>query len=415
MNIALITVEYVVDRSGAGGLANYTHRIAIALKQTGHKAVVIYCPWIKEYPENKVIEHEGISIHIAKPAFHPLFLLVTLCALFLRPLDLILRKFGLERYATSSEFFTQLVRYLMFSYGARKKAGELRETMGLDVCQYTNLFGLGILADKRSLISCRLSSHPDLWAPFGMPTSQAERLLQNIAIRRANMLIAPSNYVGKYVKQLYRKPVSIIPSPFLYRKVNCPLPCQQSDNGYGLYFGTLAEWKGIRYLVNALKIVFHQHPEFIFYFAGRDLGQIDTTPPSEYIRKELAGYLNNIKLLDNQDQDSLHTLIKNSMFCCFPTLADNFPNVVLDAMSAEKCIISTYGRGVDEQIINGESGILVAPESEHELSDAILKVIHMPAEERRQYGRKARERLEQFSPHACASQLVETYRQYLLD
>jgi len=409
-----VTNEYVIDGSGAGGLANYTYRIARALRDLGHNPFVVYCPWYKHYCGNEVLLHDGISVYIANPRFHKSLTGLVFASRLLNKGKRLQQLLHIKWPQKAANTLDELIRYFMYSYGARKKVAELQAEIGIDVCQFTHLYGLSAFSDKRVPTVCRLSSHPDLWQKFGFNTSTAEQIAQNIGIRRSQMLIAPSSFVGDYVRKKYDKIVHILPSPYLMRRDQAYI-ATQDEGGYGLYFGSLAEWKGIRILVKALKAVFSHKPKFRFLFIGRNLGFIDGKTPSEFIEQELKAYRKNIEILGNQKQDSLYKYISDSSFCCFPTLADNFPNVVLDAMSASKCIISTYGRGVDEQIINGESGILVAPESEHELSDAILKVINMPAEERRQYGRKARERLELFSPQACASQLVETYRHYLLN
>ena len=414
MNIAFVVNEYVIDGSGAGGLANYTYRIAKALQHSDHKPLIIYCPWYKQYLDDEVITHDGIAVYIANPRWHKsLFILVLVSRLLKKGIRLqrLLHIVFLEKIASTLDGLT---RYFMYSYGARRKISELQSKTGIDVCQFTHLYGLGALSDTRIPTVCRLSSHPDLWGKFGLNTSRAEQIAQNIAIRRARLLIAPSSFVGNHVEGKYGKKVLFLPSPYLLRPEESSIS-NQDDGGYGLYFGSLAEWKGIRVLVKALKDVFKLNPEFKFFFIGRNLGSIESKPPSGFIEDELKAFNANFTVLDNQTQESLRKYIDDSLFCCFPTLADNFPNVVLDAMSASKCIISTHGRGVDEQIIDGESGILVAPESEHELADAIVKVINMPDDQRRQYGRKARERLEFFSPQACASQLVETYKQYLLN
>jgi glycosyltransferase involved in cell wall biosynthesis len=214
---------------------------------------------------------------------------------------------------------------------------------------------------------------------------------------------------------IYHKDVSILPSPYLEIEASDTNVNKQESSGYGLYFGSLAEWKGIRILVEALKTVIKAKPKFRFLFIGRDLGTIDNCIPSEYIANQLCDHMKNVKIIGNQNQRSLYRFIHGSLFCCFPTLADNFPNAVLDAMSCSKCIISTRGRGVDEQIIDGESGILVAPESTLELSAAIIDVINMTSEERDTYGRKAKDSLERFSPRVCAAQLVEAYKQIIAE
>jgi glycosyltransferase involved in cell wall biosynthesis len=61
-----------------------------------------------------------------------------------------------------------------------------------------------------------------------------------------------------------------------------------------------------------------------------------------------------------------------------PSLLEGFPMVTLEAMAMAKPIIATYIDGLREQIIDGESGILLPPEDPNALTSSIVKLLNDP-------------------------------------
>jgi glycosyltransferase involved in cell wall biosynthesis len=59
-----------------------------------------------------------------------------------------------------------------------------------------------------------------------------------------------------------------------------------------------------------------------------------------------------------------------------PSLADNFPNTVIESLLLGVPVIGTYGSSIDEMVKNNVTGLLVEKNSEQELAEAILAVWH---------------------------------------
>ena len=60
-----------------------------------------------------------------------------------------------------------------------------------------------------------------------------------------------------------------------------------------------------------------------------------------------------------------------------PSIADeDFPNVVLEAMALGKPVIASSIAGIPEQIIDGETGLLLPPNNVHQLEVAIMNLSH---------------------------------------
>ena len=68
-------------------------------------------------------------------------------------------------------------------------------------------------------------------------------------------------------------------------------------------------------------------------------------------------------------------LLNASDYAVLPSIEkEDFPNVVLEAMSLGKPVIGTEIAGIPEQIENGISGLVVKPRNSEELENAILRL-----------------------------------------
>ncbi|MEZ0256605.1 MAG: glycosyltransferase, partial [Chthoniobacter sp.] len=76
-----------------------------------------------------------------------------------------------------------------------------------------------------------------------------------------------------------------------------------------------------------------------------------------------------------------------------PTLADNFPYTVLEAMACGKPVVASRFGGIPEQVIEGETGWLFPPGNPQAMAEAICRVIGDPAQAA-EMGAAGRKRVE---------------------
>jgi glycosyltransferase involved in cell wall biosynthesis len=93
--------------------------------------------------------------------------------------------------------------------------------------------------------------------------------------------------------------------------------------------------------------------------------------------------------LDNDDP-RLSELFAGSSIFVFPSEAENFPTVLLEAMDAGMAIVTTNVKGCPEVV--GDTGLTVPPRSPEALREAVTGLIADPAR-RQELGRAARRRL----------------------
>jgi glycosyltransferase involved in cell wall biosynthesis len=90
-----------------------------------------------------------------------------------------------------------------------------------------------------------------------------------------------------------------------------------------------------------------------------------------------------------------------------PTLADNLPYTVLEAMAVEIPVVASNVGGIPEQVVDGETGILIPPSNPLAIGNAILEILLDPTRAR-MMGLNGRRRVEKmFSMH----QFVGSYEQ----
>jgi len=92
---------------------------------------------------------------------------------------------------------------------------------------------------------------------------------------------------------------------------------------------------------------------------------------------------------------------------------DGLPNVLMEAQSMGLCCLSTKVSAIPELILDGETGILVAPGSPEELTSALTRLIKAP-QERHRLGLAAAKRVRsEFSTDPGLDRLAEKFRKVL--
>lgn len=141
------------------------------------------------------------------------------------------------------------------------------------------------------------------------------------------------------------------------------------------YLGSLEQRKGVLILAAAFNKVKKIVPEAHINFIGRDTKRNDRNiSTKEYIlqiieEKEGCTFQNHIP------NSEVSRYIKKSNLLVFPSIFENFPYVVLEAMKCGKAIIGSANGGIKEMFEDKVSGLLYTPPNIDELSYLMCKVI----------------------------------------
>ena len=154
--------------------------------------------------------------------------------------------------------------------------------------------------------------------------------------------------------------------------------------------GRLHRQKGHRYLLEASRKVVAEFPDAVFLIAGYGplRGRLEAMA-----RK--AGLAEKVRFLGYR-RDVPRILAALDIFV-LPSLWEGMSNALLEAMAAAKPVVATKIDGNVEQVLHGETGLLVEPEDADALAEALLELCRDP-DKAREMGRRGRERVEKVFP-----------------
>lgn len=173
--------------------------------------------------------------------------------------------------------------------------------------------------------------------------------------------------------------------------------------------GSLEARKGHRFLVEAFGCALSQDPGL------RATVVIDGEGPERSRLERRIGDLglgNRVRIIP--PERNIWNLYAASDIVVLPSVShEDFPNVVLEAMANSKPVIASAVAGVPEQVVDGETGILVGPGEPEELASAMTRLIRSP-ELRQRLGAAGRRRFERnFTAERAARRYFDLYRSLL--
>jgi glycosyltransferase involved in cell wall biosynthesis len=87
------------------------------------------------------------------------------------------------------------------------------------------------------------------------------------------------------------------------------------------------------------------------------------------------GVLDAVRFTGVLDRDAMAVLYRSATVCLNPSLIDNAPNALLEAMASGVPIVSTNVGGVPFLVEDGKSALLVAPQDPQAMASALLLVL----------------------------------------
>lgn len=170
---------------------------------------------------------------------------------------------------------------------------------------------------------------------------------------------------------------------------------------YILYFGRLSPEKGIKYLIQVMKLL----PKIKLIIAGRGSQEQEL----RMMNQELGN--KNVEFVGFQEGARLKKLIAGSRFTILPSVwFENSPNSILESYACGKPVLGSRIGGIPEILHNMVNGIFFEPGNEDDLADKIDTLWNNPALCKK-LGKNAREYVEKnFGPEEHYECLMDIYK-----
>lgn len=176
------------------------------------------------------------------------------------------------------------------------------------------------------------------------------------------------------------------------------------DQPHILFLGELGTRKGVDVLVPALRILADRGRRFRATLAGN--GEVEETRATI----EAQGLADRVAVPGWTDRTATRALLADADIFTLPSRAENQPVSILEAMAASLPVVSTRVDAIPDQVVEGQTGYLIAPSDSDALADA-LDALLADGEAARAMGEAGRARYEQeFEIGVCGSRMATLYR-----
>ncbi|MBP0014249.1 MAG: glycosyltransferase family 4 protein [Roseofilum sp. SBFL] len=170
-----------------------------------------------------------------------------------------------------------------------------------------------------------------------------------------------------------------------------------------LFVGQLIERKNMQRFLGELIKWTENHPERSLEFwlvgDGSERSPLETQPVPENLH---------LKFFGNIAYDQLPELYAQAGMFVFPTLADEWGQVVNEAMASGLPILGSLGsQAVEELCTEGKTGWVFQPDRPSEIYQAIDRALSTSPETLEQMRIQSRKRIESMTPEFVASKFVE--------
>ncbi|MDA0746918.1 MAG: glycosyltransferase [bacterium] len=173
-----------------------------------------------------------------------------------------------------------------------------------------------------------------------------------------------------------------------------------------LFVGRLEPYKGIEFLLQALKQIHADHPVQLRIVGDGSLrNQLPETARA-------LGINHCTEFIGPVPAESMPNIYQEADLFVLPALVEGMPNVILEAMAAGLPVLATQIPGSEELVLPGRTGLLVPPADPHTLADSLVQLLSNP-NLREQMGHAARQDAESRSWTQVARTYLRLYQQIL--
>ncbi len=341
LTVGLITSEYPHPKvKHAAGIATSIKNLAVTLVKKDVKVIA----FVYNQDANKIINSEGVEIHLVKSKTYKVF--------------------GWYLYRKHLNKYINTV--------VNKKSIDI-----LEAPDWT-----GITAFMKFKVPLIIRFHGSD-AYFCKLDSRKQKLknywFEKSATKHATAYIAPTTYAGEETRKIFNLDASKIKT--IHYGLELENFVNESPSSFNkntiLYIGTIIRKKGVLELAQVFNKVVEKNPDAELILIGSDAPDLKTGSKSTYklveeIFSEQAK--KQVNYLGKVPYDKVIKYIKNVHVCAFPSFAETFGMVTIESMALQKPVVNTSIGWAQELIDDGINGFLVHPSEIDLYSEKILEL-----------------------------------------
>jgi glycosyltransferase involved in cell wall biosynthesis/GT2 family glycosyltransferase len=393
LKIAYLSQEYT--KNCTGGNCVHTKNLAHGLARLGHEIHIIAIserPHAYDYMEGPVYVHKIVPESID--------------------------------FLELSDAMNVSKKNIAFSYSAAQKVLELKEKFGLQVVEAPLWDAQGFVTSliKPVPLVIRLVTPLSKFVEIqGWQVTKDLKLanwLEGETIRRATKNIAISKNIAKLIMNQH----SISKNNIAYGVLGIDLPGEeqlkrsQEKGQYDILFvGRLERRKGIDTLFRAIPAIIDVVPAARFTIVGKDTNLAPNGGSyQEYLVRNLDKRFHKyVNFVGFVSAETLQDYYKKADVFVAPSLYESFGQIYIEAMAWGKPVIGCDAGGIPEVIANGETGFVISPGDEHELSEKVISLLENNAM-RIEMGQNARDFVKHhFTIEKMVNDTLSTYVEIL--
>ena len=221
---------------------------------------------------------------------------------------------------------------------------------------------------------------------------------EKCSIINADVMVSPTKrLMDELLKQGLRLPVKrgIVPNPITVTKAHAS---EEAPVPTILFVGRLEFLKGIQFLAGLMEAVLKESPDAVLEIAGADSYARWVGSMRDWLTERFGDKIKNVRFLGRLDEDQLSSAYARAWVVVHPSLWDNFPTIVLEAMAHGKPIVSTPHGGMIEMLEGTECPIM--DPSQGSFSEAVVSLLKDKSLRTRIGGLAKARVIKEYSPEA---------------
>jgi glycosyltransferase involved in cell wall biosynthesis len=396
MHIGFLAMDYPSAGAG-GGVGSQVRVLAQALVEAGHKVTVVALGRRK----TSGVE-DRVRVHRVAPGnLH----------------------WYLSRIPLLDRLLVTAIRELEYSKAIWSAVRRLHAAEAFDILEATETGALGVAcAGPRIPLIIRLHGDPYTFYKHTpsmrvTPALRLSRRLQRIALRRAALLISPSQHHRHEISEELRQhpPIEVTPNAIAdvatrpeTTTLSAPIRALlSSEDPIILYIGRIEKCKGIPQLLSAAALVRRSVPNCRFVLAGAPHPSL---PPSELdAQVRDLGLQQAVHFLGHVAHEQLPAIFARAVATVAPSYYETFGLAALESMSHGVPVVASAAGALPELVIDRVTGCLVPSHEASDLASAITELL-LDSSFRMQLSRNARLFADQFHIRHQIRRNVELYQ-----